>query len=149
MPRSMPRYDLELAKEGKKALGLASAGEIVRAHSGAGTIPWNEWSINRLEALYELAFLRAFVAWEMFLVTSFYRYACCYVSRHGQATPVVRHFPNLSAVEAAVLGPRRQFVHWYQPSHVITRCQQHVQNGFHEIVLNSHISRLEHFAAIR
>lgn len=149
MPRPMPRFDQDLIKEGRTALGLARAGEIVRAHFGSGSVAWREWPVARLEALYELAFLRIFIAWEEFLEASFYRYMCGYASaRHGQAMPIGVFHPTLLSAEAAVLGGQ-PYKSWYKPSTVVARSQVHMSNGRHEIVINSSLGRLGDFAAIR
>jgi hypothetical protein len=148
MPRLMRRFDTDLAAEGKSLIGLARAGEIVRHAAGPGTPGWTEWPIARLEAIYELAFLRMFVAWETFLDDSFHSYMCGYASRHGQEAPVANYYPTIEAAEIAVLGGQ-DFVTWYKPFRVISRCQQHVANGRHEAVFTAHVVWLTELGTIR
>src|SRR5581483_10968895 len=103
MPRPMPRFDLRLAAGAHLAAGVVHAGEIVRlAREPVGL---REWTINRLEALYELAYLRVFAAWETCQEDVFCRTLCGYVSTAGQEVLVAGAFhPNLAAAEAAMLG---------------------------------------------
>jgi hypothetical protein len=147
MPRALPRFDLELAKDGQAALGIARAGETVRAAYPAGSVARREWYQARLEALYELAFLRVFIAWETFLEATFYRYLCGYVSRLGPQTPTVV-YRSIADAEIAVLGGS-QYIAWYKCSTVIRRCQTHIPNGWHEMTINSRLTDLEHYSAVR
>jgi hypothetical protein len=144
----MRRFDIYLVHEGRALIGLAKAGEMVRLISGPGTPQWEQWPISRLEALYELAFLRMFVAWETFCEDTFLRYMCGHVSRYGQAVPVLRHYATLAAAEAAYLGTRR-YRAWYDPADVIARCQRHISNGRHEGVFSANRVWLDHLGKIR
>jgi hypothetical protein len=150
MPRTMPRLDLVLIKDGKAAIELARAGEIVRSTSIAGTPAWNEWPVSRLEALYELAFLRVFIQWEMFLEETFYRYLCGYASRYGQATlaGAASYYRTISAAEVSVLAGQ-PYIAWYNVATVEKRCKKHIKNGLHEKVFASSLARLRDFSAVR
>jgi hypothetical protein len=151
MPRPMPRLDVAFGQEVKSAIDLTKAGERIRIVSGYGSELYKEWSPLRLEALYELAYLRSFVAWEWFLEATFLRYLCGFASpTHGQATMVSgRPFHrNIQAAETAVLAGQ-QFMLWHGPQKVVNRCAAHVLNGRHEQVINSRITRIQHFADIR
>jgi hypothetical protein len=149
MPRTMPRLDLELSHHAQNALGIVKAGETVRAVSVPGSQLWNEWSLPRLEALYELAFLRTFIAWEMFLEATFYRYLCGYISKLGAQT-LVRgtYFHTMAAAERGVLGGN-QYIAWYNPNTVLKRCQTHVVNGLHEAVFRANFHQLDCFCMVR
>lgn len=70
MPRRMPRFDRTLSNQAQSAIGIVKAGEI--AHVSGGLAIRREWNLVRLEALYELAFLRVFAAWEACLEAVFY-----------------------------------------------------------------------------
>ena len=145
----MPQLDNQLLKEVNSALGLTRAAEIVRATSPYGSAARRHWANHRLEALYELAFLRVFVAWETFLEESFWRYLCGYASaRFGAAIPKSHFCANLQSAERLVLGGK-PFRLWYDPSTVVTRSKTHLVNGRHEIVVSSAVGRLEDFSRIR
>lgn len=147
----MPRFDRAFSAQTGLANGIVGAGETVRVSSDVGR---QEWTITRIEALYELAYLRVFAAWESLLESVFYRSLRGYTSRAGQETLIVgAHYGSLAAAEAAVLGGN-QFLLWHSPSKVIRRCQQHIRSGAgcpaqQETVLSSHQARLEHFGAVR
>lgn len=108
-----------------------------------------------LEALYELAYLRSFAAWEMCLEAVFYRSLCGYASAAGQET-LVRgpYYSTLSSAEAAILRPGHTYALWHNPHHVIARCHGFIRSGagcpsLQESTLSSNVSRLEHLAHVR
>jgi hypothetical protein len=148
----MPRFDLELANDARAAIAIVRAGEITRV-SGGPSIS-KEWSATRIEALYELAYLRVFAAWEMYLEAIFYRSLCGYASAHGQETLVSGgHYPSLAAAETAVLG-RNSYLLWQNPHTVIQRCQSFIRSGpgcpsIQEITIASNLSRLVSLASTR
>ena len=78
----MPRFDRALHNQAQSAIAIVRAGEI--AHVSGGAAIRKEWSVVKLEALYELAYLRVFAAWEMCLEAVFYRSLCGYASAAGQ-----------------------------------------------------------------
>src|SRR5947207_1926265 len=126
MPRRMPRFDKVLSSQAQLAIAITKAGEAVRV-SGPVAIR-KEWRASRLEALYELAYLRAFASWEMCLEAVFYRSLCGYASAAGQETPISGlYYPTVAAAESAVLG-RRSFVLWHNPQQVIDRCKQFIKS---------------------
>src|SRR6266851_4350285 len=155
MPRQMPRFDRDLSVQSRLALEIVSAGEIARASSDAPVR--RQWTLNKLEALYELAYLRIFVAWEECLEAIFYRSLCGYASKSGGQETLVagltgvvpgRHYRSLAASETAVLGGL-QFKLWHNVDKVIRRCQKFIRSGkgfpaVQENVLSSNRARLAH-----
>lgn len=166
MPRLMPRFDLMLARQSHAALRIVTAGETMR-RSG-GHLGLTEWSLSRLESLYELAFLRIFAAWEMCQEAVFVRALCGFTSASGQETLVspmqhlpahlrvpahLSHYHTLHAAESAALNGRR-FLLWHDPNDVIRRCQRYIRSGTgHPATLETTIAsdrpRLEQLSAIR
>ena len=157
MPRRMPRFDRQLAHQAQLAIGLVRAGEASRINGGhAGR---TDWTIARLEALHEFAYLRVFAAWETCLEAIFFRSLCGYASGAGQETLLTGpHFPSLAAAETAALaaeGPGFQFLLWHSPWKVITRCRRFIQSGLphchavQETVMASSSTRLSHLSHIR
>lgn len=143
----MPPCDAVLSRHIDEALELVRAGEVART----ATLPAvaREFYVSRLELLYEFAFLRMFVAWEVFLEDTFFRYLCGYVSRYGQATLTAgSHFRTLTAAQRAVLQ-NRDYVLWHNPTRVVQRSASFIRQGRHEIVIASSGARLEAMAAIR
>lgn len=153
MPRRMPRFDLKLSSVAQSAIEIAKAGEI--AHASGTVIVRKHWTAARAEALYELAYLRVFAAWEISLEAIFYRSLCGCASAAGQET-LIRgaYFPNLAAAEAAVLGTSKYKL-WHSPHAVIARCRSFIVSGrpgcpaVQETVLSSHLDRLAHYATTR
>jgi hypothetical protein len=149
----MPRFDMVLGRQAKSALDLVKAGE--QAHTSSSISIRRAWNTPRLEALYELAYLRIFAAWEMCQEDVFYRSLCGYASKLGQE---VLHrgsyFPNLAAAESDVLG-RHDYKLWHNARQVITRCQRYFVSGgpgfpcTQETMLTSNFSRLVNFERIR
>lgn len=153
MPRCMPRFDRSLSDQAQLAIGIVRAGEI--AHVSGGTTIRKEWSVNRLEALYELAYLRVFATWEMCIEAVFYRSLCGYASAAGQETLVSgRYFSSIAAAEAAVLAGR-SYVLWHNPQHVIDRCRTFIKSGapgcpsLQENIISSNITHLLHLSYTR
>jgi len=144
----MPRLDLKLNQKLQAAIDLAHAGESVRK-----VTPWN---IHKLESLYELAFLKAFIAWECFLEDTFYRCLCGYNPMGGGHSPlgaVALSGPpmhSLADAEKAVLSHAKMpYIAWYRCRTVIGRCRHFITNGHHEAVIASHQVRLDRFGKIR
>lgn len=145
----MRQLDAELHEHVTAALELAKAGELVRTIAPTQSELWREWSVSRLEALHELAFLRVFIAWESFLHESLCHYMCGHDSaRFGPAVPVSGHQPNVKAAEAALLG-KRDYILWHDPALAIARCQRHLTSCRHEIVLRAMTARLAWYSSIR
>lgn len=152
MPRQMPRLDLEFSSQATLALGIVSAGEISRVSSDHSVK--KEWTLNRLEALYELAFLRVFATWEMCLEAVFLRSLCGFSSiAGGQEVRVggLPYCPTLAAAEHAVMGAA-SFLLWHDPAKVAQRCRTHFVSGspgIQETVITSNLAGLRELAAIR
>lgn len=147
----MPGLANDFRQRVKDALLLAETGEVARAESSPGSQTRKNLHHTRIEYLYELAFLRVFVAWESFLEQAFLRYLCGYTSvAAGSAvvTPGMSHSATLAQAEASMLGGR-DYVLWHNPTRVVSRSQQFFQSSPIETVINSSSARLESMAAIR
>jgi hypothetical protein len=144
----MPGLNVSFSLEVDRATQLARAGERVRAGSPPKSIAREELTPTRLEALYEAAYLRLFLAWETFLEQTFHRYLCGHVSALGGCALTNPPYTALVAAEAAVLGGH-DFVSWADPTKVVRRSQRYMTDGFHETVLLSDQARLIHFQSIR
>jgi hypothetical protein len=148
----MPRFDNALLKNALTAVSIVGAGELSRL-SGGPTIR-KEWSTVRLEALYELAYLRVFSAWESYLEAVFYRSLCGFASAAGQEQ-LIRgaYFSSLASAEADVLGGNA-YALWHKPQRVIDRCKKYIKSGVgcpcvQELTITSNLTRLDHLASVR
>jgi hypothetical protein len=154
MPRPMPKLDHVFADQADASRAIARAGEITRASSLPGSPPYVQWPISRIEAVYELAFLRIFIAWEMFLEASFYRRLCGYVVQlptiagAPAESLLAAPYPTIKKAESAVLG-NQFYIAWYNVDTVLKRCQSHVANGRHESVFASNYADLKSLGYIR
>lgn len=149
----MPRFDVVLSSLAKSATSVTKAGEMSRVSASLSTR--REWSLIKLAALYELAYLRIFAAWEMCLEAAFYRALCGYASTAGQEALVggIPYYRNLAAAETAVAGAR-QYLLWHNPQRVIDRCKRFFRPGpghpcAQEAMLTSNFSRIKALADIR
>ncbi len=80
MSREVASLADQFGAEVRKALGLIEATEKVRSSNPSAQVK-HEFSIYRIELIYELAYLRIFVFWEQFLEESLIRYLCGYLAR--------------------------------------------------------------------
>lgn len=145
--RVMPPLARQFANACDTACRLAAAGEQVRVLGG---IARHHITVARLEYLYEIAYLRIFIAWEDFLEESFVRYMCGFRSAAGPAvrTAATLHCTTINAARLLLYGGQ-QFKLWHDAKKIVQRAQGHFVSGLHETVINSNQTRLEWFSNIR
>lgn len=151
MPRQMPSLARRFAAATLAAVGIAEAGELVRAAARRGSIAQRELRLTRLEALHEMAYLRIFVEWELFLEATFLRTQCGYTSPLYVApafAPGRSRQPNLAAAQASLYGTR-DYLLWHNAATTVARAQDWFIGSPHELVTLSSLSRLESLASIR
>jgi hypothetical protein len=132
------------------ALGIAEAGEIIRALSARQSRPYRELPLVRLEALHEMAYLRMFLEWENFLEASFLRMMCGYDSPLYSPQFASGKSRQRSLADAQLaLYDGRDFILWHNPRYARDRGVKWFNTGPHETVVLSNFTRLEWFAAVR
>lgn len=126
MPRQMPQFSSDLRKVVDAAIGIVKAGELTRTFSERAR---SEWHVARLEHLYELAFLRAFAAWEAVLESVFIRSLCGYTFAAGQELLIAgaTFHPTIGTAEAVLMPANHPFMLWHSPKQVIQRYDKHFQ----------------------
>jgi hypothetical protein len=146
----MPRLAAGFGMAVTAAVGIAEAGEIVRALSSPRGRIQQELSAPRLEALHEMAYLRIFVEWEQFLEATFLRMMCGYESSLyvPSFAPGRGRQGTIAAAQAALFGGR-DFLLWHNPGRVRDRGSDWFVRGPHELVVGSNLTRLEWFASVR
>lgn len=146
----MPGLQAVFHRQVAGAMKLAEIGEVARAEAIAGSETRRQLHHSRVELLYELAFLRMFLAWEVFLEQAFLRYLCGYTSKHGMVVPKagISLSPTLAHAEVTLLAGR-DYVLWHNPVRVADRCQRMFGNCPIETVVRSSTARLEALAAVR
>jgi hypothetical protein len=159
----MPRFDLALLGHVHTALDFARAGE--RARSSGPPAVRRHWTPSRLDAMYELAFVRIFVAWEMCLESIVHRSLCGYASRRGRETIIPQpnftllggYYRTIADAEVAFLEGR-DFVIWHNPVRMANLCNRHIQPyspvashciGLQASILDSYTSTLTDYVSIR
>lgn len=148
MPRKLPRLDVTLGKQVTAALSLVSRLEVARISSNRDET--NKISLMDVEFAYEIAYLRVFLAWEVFLEEALLRFMCGYKYANGQE-PLrhgVNYFRRIADAEAYIRGSNR-YVLWHNPDTVINRASEFFNNSNYEQVIASDQQRLKHLANIR
>lgn len=148
--RPLPRLDQSLRRHVAAAVAIPQAGEAARLALPIGSAAWRGLHIPRLELLYELAYLRVFVEWELFLEQTLVRLMCGYGSSSG--LPVLKSgatfVKTIATAEAALLG-NRQYLLWHDPLKTVARANTRFSSSSFQTVVASSTSRLQHFAAVR
>jgi hypothetical protein len=149
----MKRFDKELAAKSELALDIVKAGELSRIDGGRKIS--KQWTRTKLEALYELAYLRAFAEWEASLEAVFVRSVCGHASRRGRERLVTgKYSRSLADAEKWILGGN-DFLLWQDPDKVIKRCKKFFVSGKRgcparqETTIAANLARLVHLASIR
>ena len=150
MPRNMPALGSEFRRQVDSAILIAKAGELARDALPARSAARGELRPSRLEAIYEMAYLRIFVMWEVFLEETLIRMMC--LQRSPLCTPVPQvpgtRFPSLAAARAALYGGQRYLL-WHDPGRVVARSRAWLHLGPHELVIASQSANLEWMASVR
>jgi hypothetical protein len=146
----MPPLATRFGAEVDRALELAEAGEVARVNLPKQSTALREWRVPRLEALYEMAYLRIFVGWEVFLEEAFLRMMCGYQSSvyapvfaSGQGRCVTLNDAQRD------LYAGQDFLLWHNPGTVRRRAMNWLQLSPHETVIDSNFSRIEWLAYVR
>ncbi len=123
--------------------------ERLRAHSLIGRVVRRELTDHRRLLLYELAYLRAFNQWEVFLDSIFVRYLCGYEFGGLCETPLTAFARDLSTAQATLYAGR-PYLLWHNPQDAIRRANRHFTiNNRLSTVIGSALADLEDFGAIR
>jgi hypothetical protein len=140
----MPPYAAVFQQRVAEALKLALAGEAAAQSSARA-----EWRAAKVEYLYEMSFLRAFIEWEIFLEQTFLRYLCGYQSSHGLYVPIgAAYCSSLPVAERLVFG-RGGYALWHDPAVVARRANRYLVGCPHEVIVQANQPRLQMFGSIR
>lgn len=148
MARPMPALSTWFKDRVDEALSLAAAGDLA-ATSTIGSAMRSAWHVSRVELLYELAYLRMFTEWELYLEQTFLRYLCGYVSPVAAVRPATGAFyTTLPQAQTAVLSGRA-YILWHDPDRIADRSKRFLTGCPHETVIASNRARLISLASIR
>jgi len=150
MPREMPPLASAFAATTDTAVGIAQAGETIRGRARPGSVEYSALRGSRLEALYEMAYLKVFIGWEILLEETFLRLMCGYEIGGTKPTFAGSHraFGSIPAARTALYNGR-DYLLWHNPMAVAKRCQEWFVNGIHSQVVASQVARLQSCAAVR
>jgi hypothetical protein len=146
----MPSLAQRFATDVDRAVGIARAGELAWLDAKPASVTRRELRGARIDVLYEMAYLRLFVGWEIFLEETFLRMMCGWSSPLYTPALVSPHRPfgTISSARSALYGGK-DYLLWHNPGVVSKRCNKWFQNGIHAQVIASSEARLEWFAAVR
>jgi hypothetical protein len=148
MPRAMPALSSAFSRKAAELEALTEAGERALVSARPPSPLHGHFTTRTLDALYEAAYMRLFVAWEVLLEEVFIRMLCRYES--PVYVPVLTGPRCGSLADARVrMLSGRSFILWWNPTVVAARARAHLTDSPHERVLLSNLSRLQAFAAIR
>jgi hypothetical protein len=83
----------------------------------------------QLALVAELAFLRCFLSWEIFLEECFLAYASGSETPSGTTYTCFLAAPNRESTKAILVGERRAFATWTNPKDVTQRAQLYFEKG--------------------
>jgi len=86
-------------------------------------------SRNRRDQLIEMAFLRAFLAWEVFIEESFVLYLAGQAPPRGRAPRRFAFPPDFRTAGEWVIPEGRSYAGWTVPQHVSNRAERFFQEG--------------------
>jgi len=131
------------------AIQIASICERPRTNSFIGRQVRTELTVSRTSLIYELAYLRTFNLWEIFLEDTFIRYLCGYRFRGLAETPITS-FATSMASARTVIYAGRSFLLWHNPTTVVRLANQHFNHGNRPaLVIGSMLADIEAYASIR
>lgn len=151
MARLLPALADNFAFEVAKAEELVSRLEMANITLATSLGRNHQIGLTSLELSYELAFLRVFLAWEIFLEEVFLRLLCGYAPRGGVREPLqpgVSYCRTITDAELVVLGGQHYKL-WHNPLHIVGRARSFFQGGHFELVIASNQASLHDFARIR
>ena len=150
MARAMPPLAAAFGRHVAACIALANAGEVALSDSQPKSTIRKQWHPARVSLLYELAYLRMFNEWEVFLEESFVRYLCGFRSTAHVPARVTgaAFYGTLNLAQRAMLGGG-SYVLWHNPVAVAKRASVYLVGCPHEVVVLTHSSRLFDFASIR
>lgn len=148
MSKTLPDLLSPFRKDCEQAVSFPASLETLAVRVKPTRLAHRHLSPPKLEAAYEHAFVKCFMAWERLNEDSFLRFMCDY--RTTSWTPTLLHPPasDPSTALASLLEGKRTWLSWY-PRQTIERSEAHFQEGRHEKVILSALPRLESMAQVR
>jgi len=137
-----------LARRIEESRKLATFAERIRSLDKLPRTLEKELTDDKVDALYETAFLRVCYAWEWFIEESFIDCICKNPSIPHQGTLIHPAFKRRYDAEAALLDGR-PYISWSNQDHSIRTMQRFVDQGIHTRVILSYKSKLNAYFQVR
>ena len=145
----MPPLAAGLSSALSKAAEIAAMCERLRANARIGNMVRPELTAARTQLVYELAYLRIFNAWEVFLEEVFLRYLCGYRFQSQTESPLSGFAYTLQEARTRLYGGS-SYLLWHNPDKAISRANQHFRaNNRLALVLGSSRADVMNYASIR
>jgi hypothetical protein len=148
MSRSLPPLANRFRQRALESHSFVTNLEQARLRLLATEHAARELPIRRVELSYELAYLKVFAQWEVFLEDAFLRYLAGYSSSLGPEPIRVKYARDLAEAKRWLYNGR-DYLLWHNPDTVAKRAARWFDDGDFENVVSSALSRLEAFAHIR
>lgn len=149
MSRSMPPLAAQLTAELAVAGDIAAMATRLRASAAIGAEVRKELTIHRTNLVYELAYLKVFNQWEVFLEEVFLRYLCGYRFHGSSETPLAAVCATIADARARVYRTN-QYLLWHSPAKVLARANAHFAEGNRVAsVVGSALADIERYGHIR
>ena len=146
-PRKLQRALGDLSRGMRESRRLAK--DAHQWSSGAGKKGRPDISEKTRDSIVEMAFLRAFLAWEAFLAESFILYLLGQIPPRGRA-PKRYYFPPNREMAEDWLAEGKDYAKWHNASEVATRASRLFRDGHpFTAVLRSSQARLSDATTIR
>jgi hypothetical protein len=150
MPLQMADLGVRFASYVNESLLIVASTETLWMTAPPTSAVRRQLKVDRLEALYEAAFLRVFTGWEGFLEDALTHFMAGY--RSISHTPqIARGQVRQRTIRGAqgVLYGNRVYLLWHDPNQAISRSRAHLTLCPVETVLTAAHTRLEQYAIVR
>ena len=150
MARQMPDFGREFERKVTEALALSEAVETARVRLASQRGHPQVLSIPKVEYVYEVAYLRMFLAWEDVLERSLVRYIAGFANSNGLQSlqPGVTYAGSVNDAQTQLYNGH-PYLLWHSPSVIVARSQRFFVGGLHETVILSASSNVASYAAVR
>ena len=140
MPHKLTRFAKRFGDEAAQAIALVHEAEEMCLPDPSGQeIAYIPIHYTRIEYIYELAFLRIFMGWEIFLEDTILRCLLGFHTRTGKPTliPGKKFLKTIKAAKMEIFTGKHKggYVLWGNVDLALKVITKHIDNGRHEYVM--------------
>lgn len=145
----MPTLAASLASNFVESQDIATMALRLRSNAVIGSEVRKELTPHRVHLVYELAYLKIFNQWEIFLEDVFLRYLCGYTFLGIAEGTLLPKCASIALAKARTYGTN-SYLLWHSPSKVVARANNHFSPGNRiATVVGSALSDIERFGHVR